>query len=113
LSANNSAWNNSAAVNLSLSLLQRQLVETTKDGKKLAVLLVPTAAEVASNERAYASYFHRAQQIPGICLIDPFAALWARYQAKGSLNAPNQHFNAAGNAAIAAAVLTAIRECEL
>ena len=76
-------------------------METTKDGKKLAVLLVPTAAEVASNERAYAYYFHGAQQIPGICLIDPFAALWARYQA------------AAGNAAIAAAVLTAIREYEL
>ena len=89
-------------------------METTKDGKKLAVLLVPTAAEVAPNERAYAYYFERAKQIlPGVCLIDPFAALWARYQAKGSLNAPNQHFNAAGNAAIAAAVLTAIRECEL
>jgi hypothetical protein len=110
----NRVWNNSAAVNLSLQLLRKHRGETTKDGKKLAVLLVPTAAEVASNERAYARYLELVRQtLPEICLIDPFAALRAQYEKSGPLNEPNQHFNTIGNAAVAAAVFTGIKECGL
>jgi hypothetical protein len=110
----NTVWNNPAAVNLSLRLLEKNLADVITDRKKLAVILLPEAAEVASNQRAYAHYIDRVQeQMPETCLIDPFATLRAQYQSVGPLNQPDKHFNAAGNTAIAAAVFTQLKQCGL
>lgn len=107
-----SVWANEAAVDLSFRLLQRFVRDAVRQGKKIAVMLVPTAQAAAADQRLYAGYLERVRRaLPEVCLIDPLPELRAQYSASGPLNAPGQHFNAAGNDAIARAAFARIREC--
>ena len=110
----NTVWNTPAAVNLSIKLFAAHVGDAKRDNKKFVLLLVPSTGDVASNQRVYTAYRERvAEAVPGVCIIDLLTPLRAQYELSGPLNAPEQHFNAVGNQAIATAVLNGIKDCGL
>jgi hypothetical protein len=105
-----SAWQNPDAIELSLAILRKFSEAVSAAGHRMVVVMVPTADAVARDRRPYVEYIDKLKRmVPGFCIVDPMDALRAKFQAVGSLRAPEGHFNAAGNEAIASAVFAAIR----
>jgi hypothetical protein len=112
LEPNHIAWTDPASVNVSIGILEKFVRDVREDGKNAVVLLLPMPAQVAENRRPYVSYIGMIRNVlPDVCMVDPFAALRERYSKSETLAAPQGHFTASGNAAIAKAVLGAIHDC--
>lgn len=103
-------WTDPDAVGLSSAIVQNFVTAASADGKRVALVPLPSPEHVATGRAPYRDFVAGLERPnPNLCIIDPFAALLAKHQSVGALRAPDGHFNKDGNQAIASAIFNAIR----